>query len=60
MIMSVEPVINIRELGAEAARRGQAADECPYPMGKQRSEWIAGYFTVKVPLEDDTEPSEDD
>jgi ribosome modulation factor len=59
MIMSVEPVINIRELGADAARRGRAADECPYPMGKQRREWIAGYFSVKKPLEDDTENSED-
>lgn len=58
--MEVETLINIHQLGAEAARRGQAADECPYPMGKQRREWIAGYFSVKVPLEDDTEPSEDE
>ena len=58
--MSVEPVINSRELGAEAALRGQAADKCPYPMGKQRREWFAGYFSVKVPLEVDTEPSEED
>ena len=46
------------ELGQEAARQKQLADTCPFEMGRSRREWFAGYFAVKPPPEDDTEPAE--
>ena len=52
--------ITPNEIGANAARSGLAADECPYPIGRQRREWMAGYFSAKPPMEDDPDEVKDE
>jgi hypothetical protein len=48
------------ELGQEAARERKEATDCPFEMGKQRRQWLDGYFTVKPPLaENNPEPEEE-
>ena len=45
------------ELGQEAARERKEATDCPFEMGKQRRQWLDGYFSVKPRLpENDAEP----
>jgi ribosome modulation factor len=34
-------------LGVAAAKAGKTADECPYPTGLKRQEWLAGYFSIR-------------
>lgn len=33
--------------GIAAAKTGKTADECPYPTGPKRQEWLAGYFSIR-------------
>ena len=33
--------------GVAAAKAGKRADVCPYPIGGRRSEWLAGFLSVR-------------
>ena len=59
-IEELSVTIKLTEIGANAARHGLAADECPYPIGRQRREWMAGYFSAKPPMEDDPDEVKDE
>ena len=36
------------EQGEKAAGNGQSAIACPYPTGRQRTQWLAGFFGKKI------------
>lgn len=36
-------------LGKQAAKEGKMASVCPFPTGGDRTEWLNGYFSIKVP-----------
>jgi hypothetical protein len=37
--------------GVAAAKEGKRAYDCPYPIGANRSEWLAGFLAVRQSLE---------
>jgi ribosome modulation factor len=55
-MQSKEPI----ELGRKAAQDGRVATDCPFEMGKQRRQWLDGYFSVKPRLADDEPEAEED
>ena len=36
--------------GVAAAKEGKTAADCPYPIGMDRTIWLAGFFSVKPPV----------
>lgn len=38
------------KLGEKAAQDGRTALDCPFPTGSDRTQWLAGFFSVKVPV----------
>ena len=50
-LFSIEmPLTHPFAMGITAAMEGQKADDCPYIDGRNRNDWLTGFFLAKPPF----------